>query len=130
MTLLGPCAEGNDGTDEDVFAAFMGENHTRLTPLGEVRLRTPPSEDVSVLRRVQPPARRVRANPQTHARRRLAVGPPRGSIDAFSSAVAPSRENGHQIPPDADTQGFVGYPGAGFNYTDPAVSSLRYRGAT
>jgi hypothetical protein len=31
LTLLGPCAEGNEGTDEVVFAAFMGENHTRLT---------------------------------------------------------------------------------------------------
>src|SRR6478672_3466208 len=30
---LGPHAEGNDGTDEVVFAAFMGENHTGLTPL-------------------------------------------------------------------------------------------------
>jgi hypothetical protein len=31
--MLGPYAEGNDGTDEVVFAAFMGENHAGLTPL-------------------------------------------------------------------------------------------------
>jgi len=33
LTLLGPCGEGNEGTEEDVFAAFMGENHPGLTPL-------------------------------------------------------------------------------------------------
>ena len=33
LTLLGPYAEGNDGTEEVVFAAFMGENHAGLTPL-------------------------------------------------------------------------------------------------
>ena len=34
LTLLGPYAQGNDGTEEVVFAAFTGENHTGLTPLG------------------------------------------------------------------------------------------------
>src|SRR6478735_10276814 len=33
---------------EVVFAAFTGENHTGLAPLGEVGLRAPPREDVSV----------------------------------------------------------------------------------
>jgi len=36
--------------------------------------------------------------------------------------VAPSPENGHQIPPDADTQGFVGYPGARGNDINPAMT--------
>jgi hypothetical protein len=31
--MLGPYAEGNDGTEEVVFALFMGENHAGLTPL-------------------------------------------------------------------------------------------------
>jgi hypothetical protein len=33
LAMLGPYAEGNDGTEEVVFAAFMGENHAGLTPL-------------------------------------------------------------------------------------------------
>ena len=33
----------------------------------------------------------------------------------------PCRDNGRQIPPDADRQGFLGYPGARCNYTNPAV---------
>ena len=42
MTLLGPYAEGNDGTEEVVFAAFMGENHAGLTPLERFGFILPP----------------------------------------------------------------------------------------
>ena len=35
---------------------------------------------------------------------------------------APPARNGRQIPPDADPQGFVGYPGARCNDTNPAVA--------
>jgi hypothetical protein len=36
----------------------------------------------------------------------------------------PSQQSGNEreIPPDADPQGFVGYPGARCNYTNPAVA--------
>jgi hypothetical protein len=33
LAMLGPYAEGNDGTEEVVFALFMGENHAGLAPL-------------------------------------------------------------------------------------------------
>jgi hypothetical protein len=35
---------------------------------------------------------------------------------------APPARNGRQIPPDADPQGFVGYPGARCNDTNPPVA--------
>jgi hypothetical protein len=49
--------------------------------------------------------------------------PPPGNTNAMPPLTALPRPsaNGHQIPPDADSQGFVGYPGARCNYTNPAV---------
>jgi len=49
--------------------------------------------------------------------------PPPGNTNAMAPLTALPRPsaNGHQIPPDADSQGFVGYPGVRRYYTNPAV---------
>jgi len=46
-----------------------------------------------------------------------------GNTNAMPPLTALPRPsaNGHQIPRDADSQGFVGYPGARCKYTNPAV---------
>ena len=61
------------------------------------------------------PVREVGANRPGALDQRLRTG--RGG-DAVPN---PSR-NGRQIPPDTDPQGFVGYPGARCNHTNPAVA--------
>ena len=126
LAMLGPYAEGNDGTQEVVFAAFMGENHAGLTPLDRFGFVLHPGKvsacyGVYSHQRVECPPEGEPSNAPPQAR---AVGPPRGSIDSVPSptVVPPSPENGYQIPPDADTQGFVGYPGARCNYANPAVT--------
>jgi hypothetical protein len=73
-----------------------------------VSAESPEGRDGSAAAPVQPPA----------------AGPAPGSIDSAPSptTVSPPAGNGYQIPPDADTQGFLGYPGARCNYTNPAVA--------
>jgi hypothetical protein len=39
--------------------------------------------------------------------------------------AVPLPDSGRQIPPDADRQGFLGYPGARCNYTNPPVVIAR-----
>ncbi|ORB62473.1 hypothetical protein [Mycobacterium scrofulaceum] len=41
------------------------------------------------------------------------------------SAVPPPPDTDHHIPADADRQGFLSYPGARCNYTNPAVVIAR-----
>ena len=126
LAMLGPYAEGNDGTEEVVFAAFMGENHAGLTSLERFGFALHPGKmsacyGVYSHQRVECPPEGEPSNAPPQAR---AGGPPRGSIDSVPSptAVVPPAGNGRQIPPDADTQGFVGYPGARCNYANPAVT--------
>jgi hypothetical protein len=129
LAMLGPYAEGNDGTEEVVFAAFMGENHAGLTPLerfgfvlhtGKMsachgaysgRPTECPPEGEPSIPPMQPPAA-------------LPAPTITNSMPA-PNAVPPPSNNERQIPPDADPQGFVGYPGARCNYTNPAVTIAR-----
>ena len=82
MTPLGPYAEGNDGTEEVVFAAFMGENRAGLTPLERFGFVLHPGKmsacyGVYSHQRVECPPEGEPSNAPPQAR---AVGPPRGSI--------------------------------------------------
>jgi len=129
LAMLGPYAEGNDGTEEVVFAAFMGENHSVLTPLtgfgfvlhpgrasacygqySHTRVECPP-EGGPWTAPAQPPA----AEPAPSNT---------NSVPAPTAVPLPSN-NGRQIPADADRQGFLGYPGARCNSTNPAVVIAR-----
>jgi diguanylate cyclase len=47
--------------------------------------------------------------------------PPAPSMTYSVPAMPPPAGNAGQIPPDADRQGFLSYPGARCNYTNPAV---------
>jgi hypothetical protein len=94
------------GGDPDGGALiFKSQTCSWDSPVGA---ESPQGGDGSAAAPVQPPA---------------AVPAP-GSIDSVPSptTVSPPTGNGHQIPPDADTQGFVGYPGAQCNHTNPAVT--------
>ena len=104
----------------------MGENHAGLTSLERFGFALHPGKmsacyGVYSHQRVECPPEGEPSNAPPQAR---AGGPPRGSIDSVPSptAVVPPAGNGRQIPPDADTQGFVGYPGARCNYANPAVT--------
>ena len=123
--MLGPYAQGNDGTEEVVFAVFMGENHAGLTPLERFGFVLHPGKMSACSgmyshQRVECPPE---GEPSNAPAQPPAVGPPPGSINSAPPAVVPpSPANDHQVPPDADSQGFVGYPGARCNYTNPAVA--------
>jgi len=72
MTLLGPYVEGNDGTEEVVFAAFTGENHAGLTSLERFGFVLHPGrcQRATACTATSASSARRRANPQTHPRRR------------------------------------------------------------
>jgi hypothetical protein len=125
VAMFGPYAEGNDGTEEVVFAVFMGENHAGLTPLERFGFILHPGKMSACSgeyshQLVECPPEGEPSNPPPQP---PPIGPPPGNINATPppTVVPPSAASGHQIPPDADAQGFVGYPGARCNDTNPAV---------
>jgi hypothetical protein len=108
---LGPYAEGIDPASNAVVVfGLRGDD----TPLGERQRPLQPlmtygfTIQDAVHPTVMPPP------PQPAPASTNAMPPP--------TTVRPPSGNGRQIPPDADSQGFVGYPGARCNYTNPAVA--------
>ena len=127
--MLGPYAEGNDGTEEVVFAAFMGENHAGLTPLERFGFVLHPGKMSACHgaysgQPVECPPEGEPSIPPMQPPVALPAPTITNSVPA-PNAVPPPSNNGRQIPPDADPQGFVGYPGARCNSTNPAVAIAR-----
>jgi hypothetical protein len=126
LAMLGPYAEGNDGTEEVVFAAFMGENHAGLTPLERFGFVLHPGKmsachDAYSGQQVECPPEGEPSTAPMQPPAALPAPTITNSVPA-PNAVPPPSGNGRQIPRDADSQGFVGYPGARCNYTNPAVA--------
>jgi hypothetical protein len=126
LAMLGPYAEGNDGTEEVVFAVFMGENHSVLTPLTSFGFVLHPGRASACYgqyshTRVECTQENV-PSPGTFPPPAAAPAP---SVTYPAPAAPPSRSNAIGIPADADRQGFVSYPGARCNYTNPAVVIAR-----
>jgi hypothetical protein len=103
-------AEGNDGTEYVVFASIptsaLAAESKMLQPLRSYGFEISPPPNPSV----EPPP------PTTLP----------GNTNAMPAPTAvPLPDSGRRIPPDADRQGFLGYPGARCNYTNPAVVIAR-----
>jgi hypothetical protein len=111
---LGPHAEGIDPASNEVVVFGLRDDET---PVGE---RPRPLQPLMTYGFTIQEAVHPTVEP-------LPTQPPPGNTNATNAmppptAMPPSPANGHQIPPDADTQGFVGYLGARCNYTNPAVA--------
>ncbi|WP_141659297.1 hypothetical protein [Mycobacterium europaeum] len=109
LDQLGAYANGNDGTQYVVFGTIptsaVAAEAAMLEPLRAYGFDVVPS-----------PNSVSGASPS-----------PRGDADGVPSpaSTAPSPATGRQIPADADGQGFLSYPGAWCNYTNPAVVIAR-----
>jgi hypothetical protein len=109
LSRLGAYAKGNDGTEYVAFASLptsaLAAESAMFQPLRAYGFETSPSSNPSVEPTQSPP----------------------GNTNAIPAptAVPPPSDNSRQIPPDADRQGFLSYPGARCNYTNPAVVIAR-----
>jgi hypothetical protein len=97
LAMLGPYAEGNDGTEAVVFAVFMGENHAGLTPLERFGFVLYPGQmsacyGVNSHQRVECPPE---GEPSTAPAQPPAVGPAPASTNAMppSTAMPPAPGN-------------------------------------
>lgn len=126
LAMLGSYAEGNDGTQEVVFAVFMGENHSVLTPLTNFGFVLHPGRASACYgqyshSRVECPQENV-PSPGTFMPTAAAPAP----TAPYPAPVAPPpRTTVPGIPSDADRQGFLSYPGARCNSVNPAVVIAR-----
>lgn len=107
---LGAYAEGQDGNEYIVFAApktlgpALAAESAMFQPLQAYGFDISPSPNPLF----EPPP--------------LQPAPASTDPAPAPTALPPAAGNGRQIPPDADPQGFVGYPDARCNDTNPAVA--------
>jgi hypothetical protein len=126
LAMLGPYAEGNDGTEEVVFAVFMGENHSVLTPLTSFGFVLHPGRASACYGQYShTPVECTQENVPSPGTFPPPAAAPAPNVTYPAPAAPPSRGNAIGIPSDADRQGFLSYPGARCSYTNPAVVIAR-----
>ena len=99
----------------------MGENHSVLTPLQRFGFVFHPGKASACYGQyshtpVGCPPERV---PPTAPAQPPAAGPAPSITNSVPAPTALPPDSGRQIPPDADRQGFVGYPGAPSQLHEP-----------